>query len=311
MTSEQTAPLAPDRVKEIMKKVRQIDLRTRGLVTTSLAGGYQAAFRGRGLDFDSVREYVPGDEVRTIDWNVTARAGHPFVKQFREERELNLMLLVDVSASGDFGSAALRKRDLAAELACVLAMSAIRNNDRVGLVLFSDRIERFVPPAKGRMHALRVVREILGCRPVSRGTDLAAALRFAGTLLHHRALMCVVSDLEVGAPRATRLDELEHVLRPLARVHDIVALHVRDPHERELPAIGLVALEDAETGEVVQIDTGRRKVRERFAARAAERTAETTRRLRRANVATIELDTARSYVPALTAFFAGRSRSPR
>jgi len=302
------APVETSRVRDIMERVRRIELQTRGLVSTMLAGSYRAAFRGRGIDFDRVREYVPGDEVRTIDWNVTARAGHPFVKQFREERELELMLLVDVSASGEFGSGEVQKRAFAAELACVLAMSAIRNNDRVGLILFSDRIERFVPASKGRAHALRVVREILGCKPEHRGTDIAAALEFAGAILRRRALVFVISDLELGAPRAARLAALDRAIRPVAAAHDVVALHIRDPHERELPDVGLVALEDAETGEVVELDTGRRKVRDKFAAAARARAAETVRMLRRVNVEVLELDATASYVPALQAFFAGRER---
>jgi uncharacterized protein (DUF58 family) len=296
------------RVRDIMERVRRIELQTRGLVSTMLAGSYRAAFRGRGIDFDRVREYVPGDEVRTIDWNVTARAGHPFVKQFREERELELMLLVDVSASGEFGSGEVQKRAFAAELACVLAMSAIRNNDRVGLILFSDQIERFVPAGKGRSHALRVVREILDCKPEHRGTDVAAALRFAGAILRRRALVFVISDLELGTPRPAKLAALDRAIRPVAAAHDVVAVHVRDPHERELPDVGLVALEDAETGEVVELDTGRRKVRERFAAAARARAAETVKTLRRVNVEVLELDSTTSYVPTLQAFFAGRER---
>jgi uncharacterized protein (DUF58 family) len=303
-----TEDVHPTRVRDIMERVRRIEIETRGLVSTMLAGSYRAAFRGRGIDFDRVREYVPGDEVRTIDWNVTARAGHPFVKQFREERELELMLMVDVSASGEFGSGEVQKRAFAAELACVLAMSAIRNNDRVGLILFSDQIETFVPAGKGRSHALRVVREILGCKPAHRGTDVAAALRFAGAILRRRALVFVISDLELGAPRTEKLAALDRAIRPVASAHDVVALHVRDPHERELPDVGLVALEDAETGEVVELDTGRRKIREKFAAAARARVAETVRMLRRVNVEVLELDATASYVPALMAFFAGRER---
>ncbi len=301
-------PVDPARVTAIMEKVRQIELRTRGLVAGSMAGGYRAAFRGRGIDFDNVREYVPGDEVRTIDWNVTARTGHPFVKQFREERELTLMLVVDVSASGNFGSTAMRKRELAAELACVLAMSAIQNRDQVGLILFSDQIERFVPVGKGRSHALRVVREILGCAPRSRGTDLAAAIRFAGQIQTKRALMFVISDLELGGVRDKALVALQRELRPVARAHDLVTFHVRDPHERELPDVGLVTVEDAETGDVVAIDTSRTRVRTRFAELARARTAEITKLLRRDNVEVCEIDTARSYVPTLMALFSGRER---
>ncbi|MBA3462859.1 MAG: DUF58 domain-containing protein [Deltaproteobacteria bacterium] len=309
-----TGPVAdvdPTRVKSIMEKVRQIELRIRGLVDTSLAGGYLSAFRGRGIDFDQVREYFPGDEVRTIDWNVTARAGAPFVKQYREERELTLMLLVDVSASGDFGSTQVRKRELAAELACVLAMSATRNNDLVGLIMFSDRIERFVPPAKGRSHALRIVREILGCTPEGRGTDLAAALQLAGSLSHRRAVMFLISDLEVGADREPALDSLRRAARPVGRRHDVLALHVRDPHECALPDVGLLTVEDNETGEVISIDTGRRKVRERFAKISAARAAETKLALRAANIETVEIDTSKPYITVLLQLFARRGRRLR
>jgi uncharacterized protein (DUF58 family) len=301
----------PARVKAIIEKVRQIEIRIRGLVDSSLAGSYHAAFRGRGIDFDSVREYVPGDEVRTIDWNVTARAGRPFIKQFREERELTMMLLVDVSASGEFGSNHVRKRELAAELACVLALSATRNNDRVGLILFSDQIERFVPPGKGRSHALRVVREILGCKPDGRGTDLGAALRLAGSIMRRRTSMFLISDLELGPNREAAMHDLQRAARPVGARHDVIALHVRDPHERTLPDVGLVTIEDAETGEVLSIDTSRKNIRDKFTKLAQVRAAETKLVLRRANVETVEIDTAKSYVPVLLDFFAGRERRQR
>lgn len=293
------------RVQAIMDKVRLIDVRTTRLVNNALAGSYQSAFRGSGIDFDQVREYVAGDEVRTIDWNVTARAGRPFVKQFREERELTLMIVVDVSASGDFGSAAQSKRDLAGELACVLAMSAVRNNDLVGLVLFSDRIERFVPPRKGRAHALRIIREVLGCKPEGRGTDLALPLELLSTALRHKSVVALISDLEMpdGA-----FAPLEHSARILAARHDVIALQVRDPHERELPNVGLIDIEDAETGEVVRIDTARRRVRERFMQAARDRTAAMRTQLRKAGVEVVEIDTAQPYIPAIHAFFASRTR---
>ncbi len=295
----------------VMETVRLLELRTRGLVDNAFAGTYQSAIRGRGIDFDQVREYVPGDEVRSIDWNVTARAGRPFIKEFREERELTLMLLVDVSASGTFGSTQKQKNQLAAELACVLAMSATRNNDQVGLILFSDRIECFVPPAKGRSHALRVVREILACSPVGQGTNIAAALELAGTVLHRRSLLFLISDLEMGANGEQALEALQRAVRPLGTHHDVVALHVSDPHERELPDVGLLTLEDAESGQVIQLDTGRRRVREKFARLTAERAQRTKQILRRANVETVEIDTSKSYVPVLLSFFAGRERRLR
>ena len=203
-----------ERIKRVMEKVRQIELRTRRLVDESLAGHYHSVFRGRGIDFDSVREYVAGDEVRTIDWNVTARAGRPFVKQFHEERELVVWILVDVSASGDFGSAATTKRELAAELACVLALSAVRNNDKVGLLIFSDRIETHVPPAKGRAHAMRVVREILTCRPEGRGTDIAAALDVVGRSALRRSVVFLLSDFELPDDAGAALVKLDRAARP-------------------------------------------------------------------------------------------------
>ena len=303
---------APDddgeRLRAIMEKVRRIDLRTRRLVDEQLAGHYHSVFRGRGIDFDSVREYVPGDEVRTIDWNVTARAGRPFVKQFREERELVVWLLVDVSASGDFGSGATTKRELAAELACVLALSAVRNNDKVGLLMFTDRIEVRVPPAKGRRHAMRVVREILACRPQGRGTDLAGALECVGRDALRRAVVFLLSDFELPDDDGVTLAKVERAARPVGARHDVVAFEVRDPHERELPALGLVTVEDAESGEVVTIDTGRRRVRERFAALATRRDADMRRALRRLRIETLPLDTNRPYLPALLGFFEARER---
>ena len=308
-TRAKPAPIdTTERVRAIMEKVRRIDLRTRRLVDQRLAGQYRSVFRGRGIDFDSVREYVPGDEVRTIDWNVTARAGRPFVKQFREERELAVWLIVDVSASGDFGSGDTTKRELAAELACVLALSAVRNNDKVGLLMFSDRIEVRVPPAKGRRHVIRVVREILACRPEGRGTDLAAALDQVGRDALRHAVVFLLSDFELPDDGGVTLAKLERAARPVGARHDVVAFEVRDPRERELPALGLVTVEDAETGEVITIDTGRRRVRERFATLAAKRDADMRRALRRLRIDTLPLDTSRPYLPTLVGFFEARER---
>lgn len=297
-----------ERLRAIMEKVRRIELRTRRLVDEHLAGHYHSVFRGRGIDFDSVREYVPGDEVRTIDWNVTARAGRPFVKQFREERELVVWLLVDVSASGDFGSGGATKRELAAELACVLALSAVRNNDKVGLLMFSDRIEVRVPPAKGRRHVMRVVREILACRPQGEGTDITVALDVVGRDALRRAVVFVLSDFELPDDGGVTLAKLERSVRPVGARHDLVAFEVRDPHERALPDLGLVTLEDAETGDVITLDTGRRRVRDRFAALAAQRDADMRRALRRLRVETLSLDTTQPYLPTLLGFFEARER---
>jgi uncharacterized protein (DUF58 family) len=303
-----TEPSATERIRSVMEKVRQIEIRTRRLVDESLAGHYHSVFRGRGIDFDSVREYVAGDEVRTIDWNVTARAGRPFVKQFHEERELVVWILVDVSASGDFGSGSTTKRELAAELACVLALSAVRNNDKVGLLMFSDRIEAQIAPAKGRAHVLRVVREILTCEPTGRGTDIGAALDAVRQRALRRSVVFLISDFELPNDGGAALSALERAARPVGARHDVVAFEVRDPRERTLPNLGLVTVEDAESGDVVMLDTGRRAVRERFAVLAAKRDAEMRRALRRLRIETLPLDTARPYLPELLAFFEKRER---
>ena len=229
-----------EQAKEILKKVRQVEIRTNRLVNDSLAGEYHSVFKGRGMDFDEVREYVPGDEVRAIDWNVTARAGRPFIKKFTEERELTILLAVDVSASGNFGSGPQSKRQMAAELASVLAFSAIRNSDKVGLVLFTDQIEQYIPPRKGRQHVLRVIREILFFEPHSRGTDIVRALDFANQVTSRRAIMFLVSDFELPN-QDQALADLRRAVRLASRRHDLVALHVHDLREAELPDVGQLA----------------------------------------------------------------------
>ncbi len=300
--------MTPEReqLRRVMEQVRRIEIRSRRLVDDTLAGHERSLFRGRGLDFDSVREYVPGDDVRAIDWNVTARVpGRAFVKQFHEERELTVWLLVDVSASGAFGSGATSKRQLAAEIACVLALSAVRNDDKVGLIMFSDRVEVRVPPARGRSHAMRVVREILACRPAGRGTDLAGAVELAGRLARRRSVMFVISDFELpdqGGPA------LERAARPVAARHDVVAVEIRDPLEQALPDLGLVTLEDAETGEVVVVDSGRRRTRQRFAELAEARRDDMRARLKRLGLELLPLETARPYERELLAFFDARDR---
>src|SRR6202046_5067498 len=215
--------------------MRELEIRTRRMVDESVAGAYHSVFKGRGMDFDEVREYTPGDEVRTIDWNVTARAGRPFVKKFTEERELTLFLVVDISASGNFGSGEMAKRDLAAEVASVLAFSAIRNSDKVGLLLYTDRIERYLPPKKGRRHVLRVVRDILSHTPEGHGTDSVKALDVASHVLHRRAIVFLISDFQSpGDPQQTRTD-LRRAMRQTNRRHDLIAVQVADPREKELP----------------------------------------------------------------------------
>src|ERR1700689_1691132 len=231
--------------------MRALEIRTRRMVDESMAGAYHSVFKGRGMDFDEVREYSPGDEVRTIDWNVTARAGRAFVKKFTEERELTIFLVVDISASGNFGSGELAKRDLAAEVASVLAFSAIRNSDKVGLLLYTDRIERYLPPKKGRRHVLRVVRDILYHTPEGRGTDSVMALDVASHVLHRRAIVFLISDFETSGDAGVARTALRRAVRQTNRRHDLIAVHVEDPRGKKLPNGGIVALEDSETGEAM------------------------------------------------------------
>jgi uncharacterized protein (DUF58 family) len=294
--------------KSMLDKVRRLDIRTRRMMNDSLAGEYHSVFKGRGMDFDEVREYVPGDEVRTIDWNVTARAGHPFVKKYTEERELNLLLLVDISASGNFGSGTQTKRELAAELASLLALSAIRNSDKVGLLLYTDRIEQYLPPAKGRRHIQRVVREILYHLPMGRGTNTGKALDVANQVLHRRAIVFLVSDFQSNGDATMARDALRRAMRQTNRRHDLIAVQIEDPRERELPDVGLLALEDAESGEMVELDTADASVRERFHREADARAKQLLAELRSEGVDTLALKTNAPYLPALQRFFKNRGR---
>jgi uncharacterized protein (DUF58 family) len=285
---------------EILKKIRTLEIKTRGLVETAFAGDYHSVFKGRGMNFEDVREYQPGDEIRAIDWNVTARLGTAFVKKFTEERELTVMLIVDVSASGNFGSRVQSKRELAAEVACLLAFSAIRNNDKVGLILFSDRVELFIPPKKGRSHTLRLIREILFFQPQGRGTDPALALDYLNKIVTRRAVVFFISDFQ--AP------DFSHALAVSGRRHDFIAVHIEDERENVLPNIGIITLEDAETGEQIEINTADRVTRQRFAELAEEKKAQLARTLRRNNIDAIALRTGKDYLPALRAFFKQRVR---
>lgn len=294
-----------------MSSMRQLEIRTRRMVNDSLAGAYHSVFKGRGMDFDEVREYTPGDEVRTIDWNVTARAGRPFVKKFTEERELTIFLLVDISASGNFGSGLASKRDLAAELASVLAFSAIHNSDKVGLLLYTDRVERYLPPKKGRRHVLRVVRDILYHIPEATGTDTVKALDVANRLLHRRAIVFLISDFETSADPTAARAELRRAMRRTNRRHDLVAVHVEDPREKELPDVGIVALEDAESGEVIELDTASGAVRKRFKELSSERCRRLVSDFRSEGIDTLQLQTDAPYMPALQRFFKTRERRRR
>ena len=284
---------------QILKQVKRIELRTRGLVTSLLAGEYRSVFRGLGMEFAEVRAYQHGDDFRAIDWNVSARLGQPYVKTFTEERELTVLLLVDQSGSARFG-VPRTKADVGAEVAAVLALAAARQHDRVGALLFSDHVERVVPPGKGRRHALRVVRDILAFTPAGRGTDLGGALTYAARLLRHRAIVVVLSDFAAVG--------WERPLRRLALRHEVVAVTVDDPRERELPDAGWIELEDQESGRRVLVDSGDPGVRGRM-ARASEKQRELrARALRVAGVEQLVLHTDKDYAPALQRAFAHRSR---
>ena len=285
---------------EILKKIRALEIKTRGLVETAFAGDDHSVFKGRGMNFEDVREYQPGDEIRTIDWNVTARMGTAFVKKFTEERELTVMLVVDVSASGNFGSTTQSKRELAAEVACLLAFSAIRNNDKVGLLLFTDRVELFIPPKKGRSHTLRIIREILFFEPQARGTDPGLALDHLNKIVTRRAVVFFISDFQ--APDFSR------ALAVGGRRHDFIAIQIQDERERSLPNVGIITLEDAETGEQIEINTADRKTRTVFADLVTGFETELSRTLRRNNVDTITLQTGKDYLPPLRSFFKQRER---
>lgn len=286
--------------RAILKKIRYLELKTRAMVETAFAGQYRSVFKGRGMNFEEVREYQPGDEVRTIDWNVTARYGEAFVKKFTEERELTVMLVVDVSASGDFGSVNLSKRELAAEVACMFAFSAIRNNDKVGLILFSDHVELFIAPKKGRAHTLRLMREILFFEPRGRGTEPAVALTFLNQVVHRKSVVFLISDFQAR--------DFDTELSVTSRRHDLIAIPIVDPREEELPDVGRVTLEDAETGEQIEINTADRKTRTVFTDLVTGFETELSRALRRNNVDTITLQTGRDYLPPLRSFFKQRER---
>ena len=293
---------------EILNKVRQVEIKTHRLVDETLAGHYHSVFKGRGMDFDEVREYVPGDDVRSIDWNVTARTGRTYVKKFTEERELTIMLIIDVSASGEFGSAAQSKREMMAELGSVIAFSAVRNNDKVGLILFTDEAELYIPPKKGRSHILRVIREILFFQPEGSRTDIGAAVDFANQVIQRRAVAFLISDFCLPGEFETSLQGLRPKLQITNRHHDLVAVSVSDPRERELPDIGLVTIEDSETGEQVELDTTRPEIRDGFARLAHERLKELRRSIRSAGVDLLELSTDKAYLPELLNFFSVRER---
>ncbi len=289
--------------REYLKKIRKIELRTNQLARDLLTGAYHSVFKGRGMDFEEVREYQPGDDVRNIDWNVTARTGIPFIKKFREERQLTIMILVDVSASDTLGSGEQTKKELAAEVASVLAFSATRNGDRVGLILHTDRVESSLPPRKGRSHIFRLIREILYFRPRSRRTSLKAALDYLNVVVSKPAVVFVISDfLDSGFDR---------VLKVTARKHDVIAVPIFDRREMELPNVGRVLLEDSETGELIEVNTARRDTRDRFAEEARKARQLSRARLSKSGVDVIELETGVPYQFELKKFFDNRIRRAR
>ncbi len=286
--------------RELAKKIRYIQIYTTKVVNDVLAGEYESVFKGRGMEFDEVREYQPGDDVRTIDWNVTARAGKPFIKKFREERELTVIFLVDLSASGTFGSVKQTKNELAAEICALLAFAAIKNNDKVGLIAFTDQVEMFIPPGKGARHVLRVIREILNFRPSRTRTDIAKALDYLGRIQARRAVVFLISDFQAEA--------FEKPLRVLGRRHDLIAVSVSDLREAKLPAIGLVELEDAETGEMVLVDAASGEFRKRYEGLARARAGELAEMLRSMGIDLIHIETGRPYLRDMMAFFRNRER---
>jgi Protein of unknown function DUF58 len=304
---------------ELLESVSRVELRTNRLVNDTMVGAYQSHFKGRGMDFEELREYIPGDDVRDIDWNVTHRLGRVFVKRFREERELTAVLAVDVSASSQFGSANRTKREFACEIAATLALSAAKNGDKVALLLFTDEVELFVPPRKGRRHILRIVRELLMHQPKKRGTDISGALGFLNHVLHRRAIVFLLTDflhssqspstgLRPPSPPPEEKDGMRgrDVIAELGLTnmrHDVVCLHLHDPRESELPDAGFVTIEDAETGELLELDSGRYSVREKFSSINAERLAELDRALNRTGVDTLRLKTTEPFAPMLQRFF--------
>jgi uncharacterized protein (DUF58 family) len=288
---------------ELTQKIRAIQIHTRKAVNDILSGEYQSVFKGRGMEFDEVREYQPGDDIRTIDWNVTARNGHPYVKQYVEERELTVFFLVDLSASGLFGSVSHLKNEVAAELCSLLAFSAIRNNDKVGLLVFTDAVELFIPPKKGSTHVLRLIREILHFSPERQGTDINAALDYFGRIMHKRAVVFVISDFIAVDYRKS--------MSILSRRHDLIAVSITDPREETMPDIGLIELKDAESGKTLLVDTGNKKVREKFAMTAAKHKASLAELFSAMGVDHIPLQTTHDYVHDLVLFFKARERRLR
>jgi len=286
--------------KELARKIRILQITTRKVVNEILAGEYGSVFKGRGMEFDEVREYIPGDEIRSIDWNVTARTGTPHVKRFVEERELTVMFIVDLSASGQFGSVNKLKNEVAAELCALMAFSAVKNNDKVGLILFTDQVEKYIPPKKGTSHVLRVIRELLDFRPRMARTDISGALDFFGKVATKRAVVFLVSDFLA--------EGFEKPMRIIGKKHDLVAATIVDPREVSLPDVGLIELEDAETGETVLVDTGSASVRKRYERLGRDQSKRFREMFSSMGIDQIEVRTDKDYIPELVRFFRMRER---
>ena len=285
---------------ELLKKVRKIEIKTKGLSNHIFAGEYHTAFKGRGMAFSEVREYQPGDDIRSIDWNVTARFNNPYVKVFEEEREMTVMLLVDVSASKDFGTQQQMKQELVTELGAVLAFSAIQNNDKIGVIFFSDQVEKFIPPKKGKSHILRIIRELIAFEPEHKGTDIGEALRYFNNVIKKRAVCFLISDF--------MNEGFEAPLRIANKKHDLVAVRINDKREEELPNVGLVQMKDAEKGNIEWIDTSSKTIRTQFKANYLKHDAELQQLFRSSGVDTINIRTDEDYVKPLISFFKRREK---
>jgi uncharacterized protein (DUF58 family) len=286
--------------KEILKKVKRLEITTRGMVNDVFSGEYHSVFKGRGMEFSEVREYQIGDDIRTIDWNVTARYGHPFVKVFEEERELTVMLMVDASSSGEFGTFERMKGEIAVEICALLAFSAIKNNDKVGLIIFTDKVEKFVPPRKGKPHVLRVLRELLYFKPEDKLTDIGLALEYMNRVIRRRSVAFLVSDFISK--------DFEKPLRIANKRHDIVAINIVDPRELELPNVGYIELEDAETGEQLLLDTTNAEVRRLFASKTSDALINREKLFKSMNMDSISIHTNESYFEPLMKFFKMRAK---
>jgi len=293
--------------KDLLKKVRQIEIRTRGLVNQVFSGEYHSVFKGRGMEFSEVREYTVGDDIRSIDWNVTARFGHPYIKIFEEERELTVILLVDLSGSQNFGSSYATKQQIAAEISAILAFSALKNNDKVGLILFTDKVEKFIPPKKSKSHSLRIIREVLSFEPAGKGTSIRGALEFMNMAVKKRSIVFLISDFMESAPGGNSR-EYEKILRIVGKKHDLVGIVLSDPREKEIPPIGLTRFIDPETGKETVIDTSNPAFRKWYGKKREE-----FEKLRKSVFLTSRLDTVfintkESYIRPLVNFFKAREK---